>query len=145
MANKIVLEGRERAFVGDGGMRARVSFASPTSIHLSPAVGEGQDWASLNHDVVASSSVEGILSRPADQDIVARAAEESVVARTSHDYVVAVAAIGRELDSVCSQARGNDDVVAGQRIDDQAVVGRLGASDVNPGMQTQHISVAAGA
>ncbi len=52
--------------------------------------------------------------------------------------VVAVAAVGGELDRAGRQARGLDHVVAGQGVDDQPVVGRLGAGDVHLGGQAEH-------
>ena len=82
------------------------------------------------------------MPRPADQDVVARAAEERVVARTPDQHVVAVAAVRRELDRAGRQARGVHYVVAGQGVDNQAVVCRLGAGDMHPGSQTQNVSVA---
>ena len=70
------------------------------------------------------------------------AAEERVVAGTADQHVVAVAAVRRELDRAGRQARGVHHVVAGQGVDDQAVVGRLGAGDMHPGGQTQNVSAA---
>ena len=51
--------------------------------------------------------------------------------------VVAVAAVLRELDRAGRQARGFHDVVAGQGVDRQPVVGRLGAGDVHLGGQAE--------
>ena len=73
----------------------------------------------------------------ADQDVVAGAAEQRVVAGAADQDVVAVAAVGRELDRAGGQARGLDHVVAGQGVDDQPVVGGLGAGDVHLGGQAE--------
>ena len=70
------------------------------------------------------------------------AAEEGVVAGAADQHVVAVAAVLRQLDRGGGQPRSVHHVVAGQRVDDQAVVGRLGAGDVHPGSQTQDVRVA---
>src|SRR5262249_54942348 len=50
--------------------------------------------------------------------------------------VIAVAAVRRKLDSAGGQAGGLHYVVAGQGVDDQPIVGRLGAADVHHGGQT---------
>ena len=71
------------------------------------------------------------MPEAADQHVVAVAAEQHVVAVAADQDVVAVAAVGRELDRAGRQAGGLDHVVAGQGVDRQPVVGRLGAGDVH--------------
>jgi hypothetical protein len=52
----------------------------------------------LDQVVVARSSVEGVHTRPADEDIVAVAAVQRIVARAAKEDVVAVTAVGRQGD-----------------------------------------------
>src|SRR5205823_1114516 len=83
-------------------------------------------------DVVAGTSVEDVLPRPADEDVVASAAAESVIARSSDQDVVAVAPVRRELDGAGRQARGLYRVVVCARVDVEPIR-RLRAGDVNLG------------
>ena len=85
--------------------------------------------------VVAGAAVEDVLAAVADQDVVAAPPVERVVAGAADQDVVAVAAVGRELDRR-PQARRVHHVVAAQGVDDQPVVGGLGAGDVDLGGQT---------
>ena len=74
----------------------------------------------------------------ADQHVVAGAADEDVVAGAADQDVVAVAAVGGELDRAGAEARSLDHVVAGKGVDDDAVVGRLEAGDVDLRRQAEH-------
>src|SRR5581483_6586954 len=86
---------------------------------------------SLDQEVGAGTAVENILSRPANQDVIAGAAEQGVVARTPDQDVVAVPAVLGQLDRPGRKVQGLHQVAAGQRMDEQAVDGGLGAGDVH--------------
>jgi hypothetical protein len=85
----------------------------------------------LDQDVVAGPSVEDVLPRPADQDVVAGAAKEGVVARAANQHVVAVTTVLRELDRPGRDGRSSYDVVAGQRVDCQSIVGGFSTRDIH--------------
>src|SRR5262249_54074378 len=91
--------------------------------------------SALDHDVAARTPVEGVHARAADQDIVAVAAEQGVVPRAPDQDVVVGAAVRRQEDHAGREDPGVHDVVAGQAVDGQPVVGPLGAADRHEGRQ----------
>src|SRR5262245_12921701 len=87
--------------------------------------------ALLNDRVVPVAAVEDVLPRAADQDVVAGTAREIVVAGAADQDVVPVSAVGRELNRPDDEAAGVHGVIAILGLDDQSVVGGLGARDVD--------------
>ena len=87
----------------------------------------------LDLDVVAVAAVEDIRAQPAEEHVVAGAAEEDVVAVAADQHIVALAAVGGEQDHAGREAGSVDDVVAGQGVDGQPVVGGFGPGDVDLG------------
>src|SRR5262245_22580813 len=84
----------------------------------------------LDDGVVAEAAVEDVLPGAADEHVVPRIAAQGVVALAADQDVVTLVAIGGELDAARRQARRLDDVVAGESIDDDPVVGGLEPGDV---------------
>src|SRR5688572_17644322 len=85
----------------------------------------------LDQDVVAATAVEHVDSRSTQEHVVVGVTQEHVVAGATQEHVVAGATACRELDRSAGQARSLDCVVAGQGVDGQPIVGRLGAGDVH--------------
>ena len=77
--------------------------------------------------VVAVAEQRDVVAAAADHGVVAVAADQHVVAVAAGDGVVAGAAIDGEADDSGRKAGGSDDVVAAERVDDELVVGALGA------------------
>ena len=77
--------------------------------------GHGVVADELDDDVVAATAVEHVDAGAADEHVVAGAAEQDVVAVAADQHVVARSAVERELDRAGGQARGFDDVVAGEQ------------------------------
>ena len=71
----------------------------------------------------------GVAAAAAGDEVVAVAAEQQVVAVAAGDGVVAGTAIDGELRGSGRQGGGIDDVVAGERADDEPVIGGLEARD----------------
>ena len=79
------------------------------------------------------------LPRPPMIEVVAVAADQHVVAVAADDLVVAGAAVHRQLDHAGGQRGRVDGVVAAQSVDDELVVGALGAADRHSGRQAGHL------
>ena len=92
----------------------------------------------LDLDVVAVAAVDDVGAAATEEHVVAGAAHEHVVAVAADEDVVALAAVGGELDRPCRQAGGLDDVVAGEGVDREPVVGGLGAGHVDLGGQPEN-------
>src|SRR4051794_17611375 len=86
----------------------------------------GRGRSSLVDDVVAGAAVEGVDAGATVEHVIAVAAQERVRAGASGERVVAFAAVGVELDRVRSELGAVDDVVAGDSVDRQLVLRRLG-------------------
>src|SRR5215208_5148912 len=84
----------------------------------------------LKDDVVAGAAVEHVDPATTDQHVIACITSQDVVAGTADQDVVAVAAVGGE-QQVSSQSRRFDDIVAGERIDHDSVIGGIEAGDVH--------------
>ena len=74
---------------------------------------------------------------PPMQHVVSGIAAERVVAVAADQNIVTVAAIGGELDGARREPRRLDDVIAGESIDDDPVVGGIEAGDVHRGGKAQ--------
>ena len=77
--------------------------------------------------VVAAPQKSDVVAAPADHIIVSIAADEGVCALTAGDGVVARAAVDREPDRSGAERGSIDFVVAAESVDDEPVVGALGA------------------
>src|SRR5215217_585248 len=84
----------------------------------------------LKDDVVAGAAVEHVDPATTDQHVIACITSQDVVAGTADQDVVAVAAVGGE-QQVSRQSRRFDDIVAGERIDHDSVIGGIEAGDVH--------------
>src|SRR5262245_54109032 len=94
--------------------------------------------STLDHDIVAGSTIEDVYPRPTDQDIVAGTAGEHIVASTADQDIITVSAVCRQLDRAGRQARGLYHVIPSQGVDRQPVVHSLGTSDVHSGHQAKN-------
>src|SRR5262245_23881099 len=84
----------------------------------------------LDDGVVAEAAIEDVLPEAADEYVVPRVAVQGVVALAADQDVVTIVAIGGKLDGARREPRRLDDVVAGEPIDDDPVVGGLEPGDV---------------
>src|SRR5204862_4125482 len=77
--------------------------------------------------IVAVAERSGVVAAPAGDGVVAVAADQDVIAVAAGDGVVSGAAVDRQLHGSGLQTGGTDDVVATEGVDDEPVVGALGA------------------
>src|SRR5262249_36281441 len=97
---------------------------------------------SLNHRVVSGRGIEDVVPRPPEQDVVPGAADEGIVSLAPDEHVIALAAIHGQLDRAGGQSGSRHRVVAGQGVDLQLIVARLGAGEVDLGRQTLDVDAA---
>ena len=79
--------------------------------------------------VVAVAEKGDVVATSADHGVVAVTAEEHVIALASGDGVVPGAAVDRQLYGSGGKASSIDDVVASTAVDDELIVGALGAGE----------------
>ena len=95
---------------------------------FSPFSGDVKAGAAVDR-VGAGAAVERVVAVAALDEVVAVVAVDRVVALAADEDVVVVAAVERQEDTGARKAGGADEVGAGQGVDRQGVVGRLGVGD----------------